>query len=159
MIIKNHGEFILSCDRCSNDVDGFSDWSEVIDFKKQKTNNWGSRKTKEGEWIDLCPDCLGKWNNDKHNINKQIPQKEVSKNFNNPTFKGWELLKRIDENDIKLGQKIKFVVTNENSMVMQNSEETFIYNGMTFVSEKNLIGIEEQIGIITFGISTFEYIV
>ena len=156
---QGYGAFMLCCDKCNEFVEGFSSWNEVIDYKKEKKNGWGSRMAAKDKWIDLCPDCLGKWNNEKYGINKKTT-KETSntKNFTSPTFKGWEILKRIAESDVKLGQKIRLVTVDDEAN-MQNSDEIFVFNGMDFVSEKNLQGIGEQMTAVIFGASTFEYVV
>ena len=162
MISKEGGDFWLYCDKCSNYETGFGTWQDIIEFKKNKNNGWGSRKEKDGDWMDLCPECIGKWNNDKYGINKKtetFSKQEIQKNFNNPVIKGWELLKGVDEERIKLGQKVRLVITDKMSSSMQNSGEVFIYNGMGFVSAETKKWIEEQMPLITFGTSNFEYIV
>ena len=54
MIDKEHGEFILSCDYCGEEVSGFDDFYDAVDYKKD--NGWKSKKIK-GEWNDVCPEC------------------------------------------------------------------------------------------------------
>jgi hypothetical protein len=54
MIDKEHGEFILSCDYCGEEVSGFDDFYDAVQYKKD--NGWKSKKIK-GEWNDVCPEC------------------------------------------------------------------------------------------------------
>lgn len=162
MIRKENKEYVLYCDQCSNYKEGFNTWQEALDFKKAKKQGWGCRKDKNDNWIDLCPDCIGKWNNDRHNINKKIntPSKaEIQRNFINPVVKGWELLKASDNLTLKLGQQIKLIITDDKNTIMQNSEEIFIYNGLDFISINNNQSIMEYMSLIAFGIANFEYLV
>lgn len=61
MSIENFGGIVtLECDICGEEADGdFDTFHEAVDWKKDKTNGWTSKKI-EGNWHDLCPDCRGK---------------------------------------------------------------------------------------------------
>lgn len=54
MIDKESGEFILSCDFCCEEVNGFDDFYDAVDYKKD--NGWKSKKI-NGGWNDVCPEC------------------------------------------------------------------------------------------------------
>jgi hypothetical protein len=54
MIDKEHGEFILSCDFCGEQVDGFDDFYDAVDYKKDK--GWKNKRI-NGDWNDICPEC------------------------------------------------------------------------------------------------------
>ena len=55
MIEKNGYSYQLQCDCCSNYIEDFIDFQEVVDYKK--ANGWKSEKIGT-EWIDKCPNCL-----------------------------------------------------------------------------------------------------
>ena len=49
--------YILSCDICGDECDEeFYDFYEAVEYKKDRTNGWESRKTEYG-WDDVCPEC------------------------------------------------------------------------------------------------------
>jgi hypothetical protein len=54
MIERNRDEFELICDHCQDYVDGFDEFDEAVQYKK---DNWKSVKGESGEWYELCPDC------------------------------------------------------------------------------------------------------
>lgn len=54
MIIKGVIGYDLICDICGNKEDGFYDFNEAVEYKKE--NSWKSEKYK-GEWEDVCPEC------------------------------------------------------------------------------------------------------
>ena len=54
MIIKGVIGYDLICDICGNKEDGFYDFNEAVEYKKE--NGWKSEKYK-GEWEDICPEC------------------------------------------------------------------------------------------------------
>lgn len=54
MIDKEYGGYCLTCDICGEEVDGFDDYYDAVEYKKD--NGWISRKI-DGEWHDICPDC------------------------------------------------------------------------------------------------------
>lgn len=57
MINKSNLGYKLRCDNCdNNEVDGFDDFSDAVDYKKDKSNGWKSKKI-EDEWKDFCPNC------------------------------------------------------------------------------------------------------
>jgi hypothetical protein len=162
MIEKNGDEYVLRCHKCGAEKTGFGAWAEVVDFKKAKDSGWGCRKEKDGDWMDLCPECIGQWNNAKYGINKKTTttsKQEIQKNFTNPVMKGWEILKGVDEERIKLGQKIRLVISDSTSSSMQNSGETFIFNGLGFVNASTQQWLDEQMTLVSFGTSNFEYVV
>lgn len=55
MIERYGNSYELQCDYCSNCVDDFIDFQDVVDYKK--ANGWKSINIK-GEWTDKCPECL-----------------------------------------------------------------------------------------------------
>lgn len=59
MIEKEGRYYILQCDYCSNSVDDFEEFQEVVNYKK--VNGWKSINIKGG-WTDKCPNCI----NDKN---------------------------------------------------------------------------------------------
>lgn len=59
MIDNFHGFVSLNCDYCDNSVDDFDDFYEVIEYKKDKSNGWTTKK-EDGEWVDICPCCSKK---------------------------------------------------------------------------------------------------
>ena len=53
------GIYSLECDECGDEAEeDFDSFYEAVEWKKDKTNLWSSRKTKGG-WEDLCPKCNG----------------------------------------------------------------------------------------------------
>jgi Fe2+ or Zn2+ uptake regulation protein len=54
MIDREYGKFVLVCDICGKEIDGFEDFHEAVKYKKE--NGWKSEKYK-GEWQDVCPEC------------------------------------------------------------------------------------------------------
>lgn len=60
MIDKQHGEYTRSCDICGEVIpETFPDFYDAVQFKKD--NGWKSRKI-NGEWHDVCPECLKEGN-------------------------------------------------------------------------------------------------
>lgn len=58
MIDRTHGFFELSCDVCGECCDeSFDEFTDAVQFKKDE--GWKSRKI-NGEWHDLCPECVEK---------------------------------------------------------------------------------------------------
>ena len=47
----------LQCDTC-NESESFDTFTEAVAFKKDKSNGWKSKKGTDGEWVDICPNCL-----------------------------------------------------------------------------------------------------
>ncbi len=58
MIDRDSGDgFTLTCDECGEECDEyFEDFTDVVNFKRDRSNGWTSRKL-DGEWQDLCPSC------------------------------------------------------------------------------------------------------
>lgn len=48
--------YTLICDICGEEEDGFDDFYEAVDGKKEL--DWISRKI-NGEWRDICQGCKG----------------------------------------------------------------------------------------------------
>lgn len=47
----------LECDVCGDDAGiDFDTFMEAVDWKKDKSNGWTSKKI-GGDWHDVCPDC------------------------------------------------------------------------------------------------------
>lgn len=58
MIDRTYGGFELNCDICGDSADeSFDEFAEAVQFKKDE--GWKSRKI-NGEWHDICPECVGK---------------------------------------------------------------------------------------------------
>jgi hypothetical protein len=55
MIERSGDEFELICDCCEDSVDGFEEFGEAVQYKKD--NGWKSVKGASGIWYELCPDC------------------------------------------------------------------------------------------------------
>lgn len=56
MISKEYEKYTLICDICGGGIDdGFDTFQDVVDAKKDI--GWKSKRI-EGEWMDLCPDCI-----------------------------------------------------------------------------------------------------
>lgn len=50
--------FTLECDYCGHDSgEIFDEFMDAVEWKKERSNGWKSRKNLSGEWEDLCPDC------------------------------------------------------------------------------------------------------
>jgi hypothetical protein len=50
--------FTLTCDHCGDDADEwFDEFSEAVEYKKDKDIGWRTIKDKDGEFCDLCPAC------------------------------------------------------------------------------------------------------
>lgn len=59
-MIENHdmGGFVLTCDICEEESgEGFDEYSDVVRFKKDLSNNWASNKDEFGNYLDVCPTC------------------------------------------------------------------------------------------------------
>lgn len=57
MIAKFGSSYKLVCDVCGeSEKEEFDDFYEAVDFKKEKGNEWRSKKV-GGDWIDVCEDC------------------------------------------------------------------------------------------------------
>ncbi len=55
MIDKMYGRYILTCDVCGAAAEGtFFEFYEAVDHAK--ATGWKKRR-KDGEWINICPDC------------------------------------------------------------------------------------------------------
>ena len=54
MIVKSNNGYKLVCDSCGYEVDGFDDFQEAVDYKKE--NYWKSKKFGD-EWEDNCINC------------------------------------------------------------------------------------------------------
>jgi hypothetical protein len=56
MILKEYGKYTLICDICGAGThDEFDSFQDAIDAKED--NGWKSKRV-EGEWMDICPDCI-----------------------------------------------------------------------------------------------------
>ena len=55
MIERNGGEFELICDHCEDSVDGFDEFDDAVQYKKN--NGWKNIKSDSGQWFELCPVC------------------------------------------------------------------------------------------------------
>ncbi len=57
MINEFGGYYYLECDICGEDSkEDFDDFWEAVEWKKDKSNGWISRKV-DGDWEDVCPEC------------------------------------------------------------------------------------------------------
>ena len=54
MISKRNGEYILECDECGEEVDGFDFFDEAVEYAKDE--QW-TLESVRGGWENLCPDC------------------------------------------------------------------------------------------------------
>jgi hypothetical protein len=55
-VIERNGDgFEPICDHCEDSVDGFDEFDEAAQYKKD--NGWKSVKGASGIWYELCPDC------------------------------------------------------------------------------------------------------
>lgn len=65
--------FSLSCDECGESADGFGDFNEAVEFKKE----YGWKSVKEyGEWKDLCPACVKRRNEEIKNSNPYLRNRD-----------------------------------------------------------------------------------
>ncbi len=56
MIDKQYGKFVVMCDYCANaEIKEFEEFNDAVEFAEK--NGWG-RAHKDGEWINICPDCM-----------------------------------------------------------------------------------------------------
>lgn len=62
MIDRYGDRYELQCDFCSNFEGDFLEFQEAVDFKK--ANNWKSENV-GGQWLDKCPECRRKTNENK----------------------------------------------------------------------------------------------
>lgn len=54
------GMYSLECDVCGEEAEQvFEDFYEAVEWKKDRSNGWTSRKNKDGSWIEVCPECNG----------------------------------------------------------------------------------------------------
>lgn len=57
MIEGYHGDYTLECDICGAEAEEtFDSFMDAVEWKKDKSNGWTSKK-RDGEWMDVCPDC------------------------------------------------------------------------------------------------------
>jgi hypothetical protein len=56
---NNFGEFVIKCDVCRNVTtkETFPAFLTAVNWKKDKSHGWRSRKTEDGKWQDVCPEC------------------------------------------------------------------------------------------------------
>lgn len=59
MIDMEYGKFVLVCDICGEEIDGFETFQDALDYKESE--GWESKRgerldLKDG-WIDVCPKC------------------------------------------------------------------------------------------------------
>ena len=62
MITNEYNKFILVCDICGEEIDGFDTFDEALGYKDSE--GWRSERgqqldLKDG-WIDICPICGGR---------------------------------------------------------------------------------------------------
>ena len=57
MIDKEYGEYILVCDVCGREVNGFESWQDAVDGKRE--SGFVSRKI-NNHWEDWCHSCKNK---------------------------------------------------------------------------------------------------
>jgi hypothetical protein len=56
MISKEYGKCILSCDICGAQADEkYESFQDALDAREDI--GWKSKRV-EGEWLDICPDCI-----------------------------------------------------------------------------------------------------
>ena len=56
MISKEYGNYTLICDICGAGTDEeFDSFQDAIDAREDI--GWKSKRV-EGEWLDICPDCI-----------------------------------------------------------------------------------------------------
>ncbi len=54
MIVKQYGMFVIICDCCCEETEGFDAFQDALDCKDRY--GWESKKS-DGEWENICPDC------------------------------------------------------------------------------------------------------
>lgn len=54
--------YTLTCDGCGEEF-YFDDFYEAVEFKKE--HDWKSKKNKDGNWEEFCPDCAEHFIKDK----------------------------------------------------------------------------------------------
>lgn len=59
MIHQSAGFYVIECDECGEESEGFDDFYDAVEWKKDRSNGWRSRKV-DGDWQDLCPECAEK---------------------------------------------------------------------------------------------------
>jgi len=59
MITKEYNKYVLVCDVCGEEVGGFDDWEDALDYKTQEVwrSGRGEQLDLKNEWIDICPKC------------------------------------------------------------------------------------------------------
>lgn len=59
MIDNEYGKYVLVCDVCGEEVNGFESFDDALDYVQEE--GWGSEKglqlNLEYGYIDICPDC------------------------------------------------------------------------------------------------------
>ena len=54
-IIQIHHDYIVECDECYTNLGSFLDFNSALDAIRE--SEWTTRKSKDGDWINLCPKC------------------------------------------------------------------------------------------------------
>lgn len=56
MIDMSYGVYRLICDICGEEVnEKFTELQDAVNYRKG--SDWKSQK-RNGEWLDVCPDCI-----------------------------------------------------------------------------------------------------
>lgn len=59
MIEKFGYEYLLICDECGEEFEeSFERFIDAVAYKQDKHHGWRSFKNADGEWNDICPDCM-----------------------------------------------------------------------------------------------------
>ena len=55
MIERRGWGYVLICDHCEEEIEGFEEFDDAVKYKK--THNWKSQKSQRGNWFEFCPTC------------------------------------------------------------------------------------------------------
>lgn len=59
MIDREYQEYFLVCDICGEEVNGFEDFEDALDYKENE--GWESKPGEQLDlkygWVDVCPKC------------------------------------------------------------------------------------------------------
>ena len=59
MTDREYGKFVLVCDICGEEIDGFDTFDDALDYSREEgwESKCGERLDLQYGWIDVCPKC------------------------------------------------------------------------------------------------------
>lgn len=62
MIAREYGRYVLVCDCCGTEIEGFTDFDDVLEFKNREgwTSQRGVNIELKDDWMDICDKCSKK---------------------------------------------------------------------------------------------------